>query len=84
MRGDVENYERAYISTYYSLNKSQHNVGDTQKLTLLFIERVVKAFKTHRAAINWDASFMNGFVCMFDGVMGASQWLKVASLRRRF
>ena len=64
---------RAYISTYYSLNESQRNVGDTQKLTLPFIERVVRAFKTHRAAIDWDASFVNGFVRMFEGVIVPSQ-----------
>ena len=64
---------RAYISTYYSLNESQRNVCDTQKLTLPLIERVFKAFKTHRAAIDWDASFMNGFVHMFEGVIVPSQ-----------
>ena len=66
MRGDVENNARAYISAYYSLNKSQHNGGDTQTLTLPLIEHIVKAFKTHRAAIDWDLSFVNGFVHMFD------------------
>jgi hypothetical protein len=31
-------------------------------LTLHLIERLVKAFKTHRAAIDFDAGFVNGFV----------------------
>jgi hypothetical protein len=31
-------------------------------LTLPLIERLVKAFKTHRAAIDFDAGFVNGFV----------------------
>ena len=76
MWGDVENDARAYISAYYSLNESQCNGGDTQTLTLPLIEHIVKAFKTHRAAIDWDSSFMNGFVHMFEGVImtNAAVW----------
>jgi hypothetical protein len=60
---------RAYICAYYSLYESQ-NRGDTTKLTLPLIERVVKAFKTHRAALDFDAGFVNGFVpSMIDGVI---------------
>jgi hypothetical protein len=37
---------------------------------LPLIERVVKAFKTHRAALDFDAGFVNGFVpSMIDGVI---------------
>ena len=40
---------RAYISAYYSLYESKRNGDDdTPVLTLPLIERVVKAFKTHR------------------------------------
>ena len=64
---------RAYISAYYSLNESQHNGGDTQTLTLPLIECIVKAFKTHRATIDWDSSFVNGFVHMFEGVIATNK-----------
>ncbi|KAI2492116.1 hypothetical protein MHU86_22452 [Fragilaria crotonensis] len=54
---------RAYICAYYSLYESKHNGGDDlPTLTLPLIERLVKAFKTHRAAIDFDAGFVNGFV----------------------
>jgi hypothetical protein len=40
------------------------------KLTLPLIERLVKLFKTHRAAIDFDASFVYGFVpALKDGVI---------------
>ena len=42
---------RAYICAYYSLYESINRGDGTTKLTLPLIERVVKAFKTHRAAI---------------------------------
>jgi hypothetical protein len=41
-------------------------------LTLPIIERLVKAFKTHRAAIDFDAGFVNGFVQVLQGVSGHS------------
>ena len=51
---------RAYISAYYSLYESKRNGDDdTPVLTLPLIEGVVKAFKTHRAAIDFDAGFVN-------------------------
>ena len=40
------------------------------KLTLPLIERLVKAFKTHQVAINFDTGFVYGFVpAMKDGVI---------------
>jgi hypothetical protein len=36
-------------------------------LTLPLIERLVKSFKTHRAAIDFDAGFLNGFVKVLQG-----------------
>jgi len=61
---------RAYISAYYSLYESKHNGDDnTQVLTLPLIERVVKAFKNHRAAIDFDAGFVNGFVPVLQSVI---------------
>jgi hypothetical protein len=59
---------RAYICAYYSLYESK-NKGDTTKLTLPLIERLVRAFKTHRAALDFDAGFVNGFVHVIDGVI---------------
>jgi hypothetical protein len=44
--------------------------NDTTKLTLPLIERVVNAFKTHHAALDFDAGFVNGFMpAMSDGVI---------------
>jgi hypothetical protein len=60
---------RAYISAYYSLYESKRNGDDTPTLTLPLIERLVKAFKTHRAAIDFDAGFVNGFVPVLQGVI---------------
>ena len=53
---------RAYICAYYALYESKFKGDDTPTLTLPLIERLVKAFKTHRAAIDFDASIVNGFV----------------------
>ncbi|KAI2496293.1 hypothetical protein MHU86_18205 [Fragilaria crotonensis] len=65
---------RAYICAYYSLYESKNKKntdGTPPALTLPLIERLVKAFKTHRAAIDFDAGFVNGFVpqlenCIFQ------------------
>ena len=44
--------------------------NDTTKLTLPLIERVVNAFKTHHAALDFDAGFVNGFMpATIDGVI---------------
>ena len=59
---------RAYICAYYALYESKCNGDDTPTLTLPLIERLVKAFKTHRAAIDFDAGFVNGFVPKIEGV----------------
>jgi len=59
---------RAYICTYYSLYESNRNGDDTSTLTLPLIERLVKAFKTHRAAIDFDAGFVNRFLPKMEGV----------------
>jgi hypothetical protein len=63
---------RAYICAYYSLYESKCDGGDTPTLTLPLIERLVKAFKTHRAAINFDAGLVNGFVQVLQGVIANS------------
>ncbi len=61
---------RAYICAYYSMYESQNRGNDTIKLTLPLIERLVKAFKTHRAAISFDAGFVYGFVPnLMDGAI---------------
>jgi hypothetical protein len=66
---------RAYICAYYSLYESKNRGIDTTKLTLpLIIERVIKTFKTHRAALDFDAGFVNGFVpAMIDGVIAIDE-----------
>jgi hypothetical protein len=61
---------RACICAYYSLYESKCNGNDTSTLILPLIERLVnKAFKTHRAAIDFDAGFVNGFVPVLQGVI---------------
>jgi hypothetical protein len=61
---------RAYICAYYTLYESKCKGDDDtpETLTLPLIERLVKAFKTHRAAIDFDAAFVNGFVPKIEGV----------------
>jgi hypothetical protein len=54
---------RSYICAYYALHQRQQNNGDdVPSLTLPLIERLVKAFKTHRAAVNFDTGLVNSFV----------------------
>jgi hypothetical protein len=58
---------RSYICAYYALYES--NKGDIKRqalVTLPLIERVVNAFKTHRAVIDFDAAFVNGFAPLLD------------------
>lgn len=63
---------RAYICAYFYLYESAKNRSNnddtTPTLTTLpLIERLVKAFKTHRAAIDFlDAGFVNGFVSSLE------------------
>jgi hypothetical protein len=61
---------RAYICAYYTLYESKCKGDDDtpETLTLPLIERLVKAIKTHRAAIDFDAAFVNGFVPKIEGV----------------
>ena len=56
---------RAYICAYFAVKNKQNSGGDdntTPALTLQLIERLVKAFKTHRAAVDFDAGFVNSFL----------------------
>jgi hypothetical protein len=56
---------RSYICAYYALHqRKQLNKDDdnTPTLTLPLIERLLKEFKTHRAAVDFDAGFVNSFV----------------------
>ena len=59
---------RAYICAYYALYESKCMGDDIPTLTLPLIERLVKAFKTHRAAIDFDTGFVNRFLPMMEGV----------------
>ena len=45
---------------------------NTPTLTLLLIERLVKAFKTHFAEIDFDAGCVNGFVQVLLGISANS------------
>jgi hypothetical protein len=53
---------RAYICAYFALHESKKNGDDAPLLTLPLIERLVKAFKTHRAAVDFDAGFVKSVV----------------------
>jgi hypothetical protein len=53
---------RAYICAYFALEYNKNNNQETPAVTLAFIERLVKAFKTHRAALDFDAGFVNAVV----------------------
>jgi hypothetical protein len=64
----LSRWARAYICAYYSLYESKRNGDDTSTLTLPLIECLVKAFKTHWAAVDFDAGFVNGFVPVIEGV----------------
>jgi hypothetical protein len=65
----LSRWARAYICAYYTLYKSKCMGDDIPTLTLPLIERLVMAFKTHRAAIDFDAGFMNRFfVPKMEGV----------------
>ncbi len=54
----------AYICAYYVLHQRKlNNCNDsTHTLTLPLIERLMKEFKTHRAAVDFDAGFVQSFV----------------------
>ena len=58
---------RSYICAYYALHQRMllnngDDTNDTPTLTLPLIERLMKEFKTHRAAVDFDAGFVNSFV----------------------
>ena len=59
-----------YICAYYSLYKSANRGDDTTKVSLPLIKRIVRALKTHQAAIDFNVGFVYGFVpAMNDGVI---------------
>jgi hypothetical protein len=62
---------RAYICAYFLMHENIRNQSEEnlQILTLPLIEKLVKAFKTHRAAVDFDAAFVNGFVPSIDDVL---------------
>jgi hypothetical protein len=65
----LSRWARAYSTcAYYSLYERKYNGDNTSILTLPLNECLVKAFKTHRAAVNFDAGFVNGFVPVIEGV----------------
>ena len=61
---------RLYIRAYYAVH--QHKVHDckdnTPALTLPQIERLMKEFKTHRAAVDFDAGFVRS--CVSSAIIG--------------
>lgn len=64
----LSRWARAYICTYYTLYERKCMGDDIATLTLPLNERLVKAFKTHRAAVDFDAGFVNRFVPKMEGV----------------
>jgi hypothetical protein len=59
---------RAYICAYFELEYNKNNDQETPAVTLAFIERLVKAFKTHRAALDFDAGFVNAVVLSQEAI----------------
>jgi hypothetical protein len=55
-------YICAYFAVYKSKESSEGDDGTTPVFTLQLIEHLVKAFKTHRAAVDFDAGFVNSFL----------------------
>ena len=59
--------KRKHLCIFFTL--WEHGKWDnTPPLTLPLIERLVKAFKTHRAEIDFDAGCLNAFVKVLQGV----------------
>jgi hypothetical protein len=55
-----------------SLYESKCKEDNMPALNLPLIECLVKAFKTHRATIHFDAGFVNVFVKVLQGVIANS------------
>ena len=55
---------RTYICAYYALHQRKLNNCEYNMptLTLSLLERLMKEFKTHRAAVDFDAGFVQSFV----------------------
>jgi hypothetical protein len=53
---------RAYICAYFILQKQQLNNNNSIVLTLPLIDRLMKIFKTHRAAVDFDAGFVQSVI----------------------
>jgi hypothetical protein len=70
---------QTYIYAYYSFYKSQNRGDDTIKLTLPLVgERLVKAFKTHCAAIDFNEGFVYGIVPnLKDGVIVITEYMLI-------
>ena len=61
---------RAYISAYFSLYEcNKNNNQEAPALTLSLIERHVKEFKTHKAALDFDAGFVNAVVRSYQAAL---------------
>ena len=63
----LSRWARSYICAYYTLHQQNlanncENDNRPAALTLPLIERLMKAFKTHRAAVDFDAGFVNSVV----------------------
>ena len=56
------------MSASYYLHESKNNGNNEMPALTTFhlIERLVKAFKTHRAAIDFYTGFVNGFVISLE------------------
>ena len=53
---------RAYICAYFILHQRQQNNKNALTLTLPLIDHLMKIFKTHQAAMDFDAGFVQSVV----------------------
>ena len=56
---------RSYVCAYYALHQRKllnNDDDNTPTLSLPLIERLMKEFKAHRPAVDFDAGFVNSFV----------------------
>ena len=63
--------KRIHLCIFFTLWE-QGKWDKTPTLTLPLIERLVKAFKTHRAEIDFDAGCVNAFVKVLQGISANS------------
>jgi hypothetical protein len=61
---DFSRRARQYICAHHALHEQQHSSNDStskSKITAPLIEKLVKQFKTHQAAIDFDNRFVAAY-----------------------